>query len=66
MKSRLKEIMKNQGRTQNWLAEKVDVNKSTISQIINNKNVPTLIVAYRIAKILGLKIEDIWYEDDTE
>lgn len=66
MNSRLKEVMKSQGRTQNWLAEQVGVNKSTISQIITNKTTPTLLVAYRVAKVLGLKIEDIWYEDDSE
>jgi putative transcriptional regulator len=65
MKSRLKEVVKSQGRTQNWLSEQVGVNKATISQIITNKTTPTLVVAYRIAKVLGLKIEDIWYEDET-
>jgi putative transcriptional regulator len=63
MENRLKEIMKEQGRTQNWLSEQVGVNKATISLLINKKSIPTLPVAYRIAKILGVKIEDIWYEE---
>lgn len=66
MECKLKEIMKSEGRTQNWLSEKVGVNKATISAIINRKSLPTLTVAYRIAKVLGRKIEDIWYEDDED
>jgi len=64
MESKLKEIMKEQGRTQNWLSEQVGVNKATISMIINKKSLPTLPVAHRIAKTLGVKIEDIWYEEE--
>jgi putative transcriptional regulator len=63
VKSRLKEIMKDEGRTQKWLAEKVGVSMTTISSIINEKSIPTLPLAMRIAKILGKSIEDIWYEE---
>jgi putative transcriptional regulator len=62
MESKLRDVMKEQGRTQNWLSEQVGVNKATISLLINKKSVPTLQVAYRIAKVLGKRIEDIWYE----
>jgi putative transcriptional regulator len=62
MESKLKEIMKEQGRTQNWLSEKVGVNKATISLIINKKSIPTLPVALRIAKVLEKPVEDIWFE----
>jgi putative transcriptional regulator len=63
MKCKLKEIMKEQGRTQNWLSENVGVNKATISLIINEKSIPTLPVALRIAKTLGKNVEEIWYEE---
>jgi putative transcriptional regulator len=63
MESKLKEIMKEQGRTQNWLSDKVGVNKATISLIINKKSVPTLSVALRIAKALERQVEDIWFEE---
>ncbi|OLS39156.1 helix-turn-helix transcriptional regulator [Bacillus sp. MRMR6] len=63
MKCRLKEIMKEEGRTQRWLSEKVNASMTTISSIINEKSIPALPLAFRIAKTLGKRIEDIWYEE---
>ena len=63
MQSHLKEIMKVQGRTQNWLSEKAGVSTTSISSIVNNKSVPTLLVALRIAKALDKSVEEIWSED---
>lgn len=63
MRCRLKEIMKEQGRTQTWLCEKVGVNKSTISDIINEKRLPSLPVAIKIAKTIDVPVEEIWFED---
>lgn len=60
MQSRLKDIMKEQGRTQNWLSEKAEVSTTAISAIVNQKSVPTLAVALRISKALGVNVEDIW------
>ncbi|WP_180953776.1 helix-turn-helix transcriptional regulator [Bacillus sp. T33-2] len=62
MQSRLREILKKQGRSQKWLAEQVVVNKSTISDLVKGAHDPSLLVASRIAKALGVKIEDIWFE----
>jgi putative transcriptional regulator len=62
MESRLKEILKEEGRTQSWLCEKVGVSNTTMTSLVNKKRIPTLPVAYKIAKALGLKIEDIWYQ----
>lgn len=64
LESRLKYILKEQGRTQTWLTEKVGVNKSTISDVVNGKRIPTLLVALRIAKTLDVKVEDIWFEEN--
>lgn len=55
--------MKEQGRTQTWLTEKAGVNKSTISDIVNGKRIPTLPVAIRIAKSIGVSVEEIWLEE---
>lgn len=63
MKCMLKEIMKEEGRTQKWLSEKVGVSMTTISSIINEKSIPALPLAYKIARTLGKTIEDIWYEE---
>jgi DNA-binding XRE family transcriptional regulator len=55
--------MKEDGRTQKWLSEKVGVSMTTISSIINEKSTPALPVAFRIAKTLNKQVEDIWYEE---
>lgn len=66
MKSRLKEAIKERGITQKFIYDKVGINKSTMTELVNGKRDPSLQTAYRISKVLGVKIEDIWYEDDEE
>ena len=62
MKCNLETIMKVEGRTNNWLAEKAEVSAATISLIKQGKRLPTLPVAFRIAKALEKAVEDIWTE----
>lgn len=62
MENKLKEIMKEQGRTQKWLSQTVGVSETTMSSIINKKSTPTLQVAMKISKALGKSVEDIWFE----
>lgn len=67
LECKLSYILLEQGRTQKWLADQVGVSMSTISQIKKGKQLPTLPVALRIAKVLGKKVEDIWMEgEDNE
>lgn len=61
MRSRLREVLKKQGRSQKWLCEKVGVNKSTMTELVNEKHLPSLPVAIRIAQTLGVIVEEIWY-----
>jgi putative transcriptional regulator len=66
IKCRLKIIMAELGIKQKWLAEKAEISHAQLSALANNKNLPTLPVAFRIAKALGMRIEDIWYEEETK
>jgi putative transcriptional regulator len=50
--------------TQDELAEKAGVTKATISLIENDKQTPTLITKKKIAKALGLTVEDIFPESN--
>lgn len=63
MRCRLAEIRKAQGWTQKWLAEQVGTSNRTISEIINEKREPTLRLAMRISKAVGIPVEVIWSED---
>lgn len=62
MRCKLKEIRKEQGWTQKWLAQKVGISDKTMSEIITEKSLPTLQTAIRIAKVVGKPVEEIWTE----
>jgi putative transcriptional regulator len=61
---KLSYILLEQDRSQKWLADEIGVSMATISQIKKGKRLPTLEVAFKIAKALNKKIEDIWYEEE--
>jgi len=65
-KVRIKEILRQQGRTQKWLAEQTGYTNVYISMLANKKSLPSLPVAYKVAKALGVKISEVWvWEDKT-
>jgi putative transcriptional regulator len=61
---RLKVILDSRGMKQNFVCEKTGLAKTSMSGIVNNKTIPTLPVAFKIAKVLDLKIEEIWIEEN--
>jgi len=65
MKTNLKELREKHSLTQEALAEKVDVTRQTILFLEKGKYNPSLRLAYRIAKVLNAKIEDVFsFEDE--
>jgi len=50
--NRIKEVLKEQGRTQVWLAGKIGKSQGTIALYVNNKLQPTLDTLFRIAEYL--------------
>lgn len=62
IQSCLKEIMEERGLKQTWLAKKIGVRPTTINDLVSGKRLPSLPVALSVAKVLELKIEDIWNE----
>jgi putative transcriptional regulator len=60
LKSRIKELREQLGFTQQDLAEKVKVSRQTIISLENGKYNPSIFLAYRIAKVFNLTIEDIF------
>lgn len=57
--NRIKEILKEQGRSQVWLAEKLDMSYLAVTRYCNNKRQPNLDVLNKIAKILGVDNRDL-------
>lgn len=67
MKNRLEEIRKKHGITQEELADKLEVSRQTIGSLENGRYNPSIILAFKIAALFGMKIEEIFiYEEDAE
>jgi putative transcriptional regulator len=64
MKNRLKELRTEHNWTQADLALHVAVSRQTINAIEKGKFDPSLPLAFRLAKLFNLKIEEVFLEDE--
>lgn len=65
LKTYLKEYRTKECISQAELAEQVNVRRETIGHLERGEYNPSLKLAYDIAKIFGVRIEEIfWYEED--
>jgi putative transcriptional regulator len=62
MKSRLKVLRAERDWSQSDLADALDVSRQTINALETGKYDPSLPLAFKIARLFALKIEDI-FED---
>ena len=59
MKTRVKELRAAAGLTQQQLAEQVHVSSRTIISIEKGQYSPSLMLAYRMALVFGVTVEDL-------
>ncbi len=59
MKTRVKELRTAAGMTQQQLAEQVHVSSRTIISIEKGQYSPSLMLAYRLALVFGVTVEDL-------
>jgi len=64
MKNRIRVLRAEKGWSQAELAEKVGISRNSINAVENDKFDPSLPLAFRIAEIFGLKIEDVFLRED--
>ena len=64
MKNRLKVLRAERDWTQARLAKELDVSRQTVNAIETGKFDPSLPVAFRIARLFGQTIEEI-FDDET-
>jgi putative transcriptional regulator len=57
--NRIKEVLEQQGKTQTWLAEKLDKDFVTVTRYVNNHRQPSLEIVFEIAKILKVNPKDL-------
>lgn len=63
MKNRIKVLRAERDWTQAELAARLDVSRNSVNAIETGKYDPSLPLAFRIADVFGLKIEEIFLRD---
>ncbi len=63
MKNHLRALRDEQGWSQGELAERLDVSRQTVNALETGKYDPSLPLAFRIARLFGRRIEDVFIPD---
>jgi putative transcriptional regulator len=66
MKNKVEELRKQNQLTQEQLAEKLQVSRQTIHSIESQKYLPSITLAFKIARLFNLSIEDIFDYNEEE
>jgi putative transcriptional regulator len=65
VKNRLKVLRAERDWTQADLAQRLEVSRQTVNAIETGKYDPSLPLAFRISRVFGRSIEEIFASDDT-
>lgn len=57
--NRIKEVLKEQGRTQTWLAEKIRKSYVVVTNYCNNNTQPSIQVLTEISQVLDVDIREL-------
>jgi putative transcriptional regulator len=66
MKNRLRVLRAERRWSQADLAEQLGVSRQTVNAIENEKYDPSLPLAFKLARLFGLTIEEVFEDDTTE
>ncbi len=66
MKNRLEELRKEKGLKQDELAEILEVSRQTVSSLENGKYNPSILLAFKIARVFQCTIEDVFIYEEEE
>lgn len=66
MKNRLEEFRQHNGWTQQELADRVDVSRQTIISLENGRYNPSILLAFRLARLFEVQIEELFLYTDEE
>jgi Predicted transcriptional regulators len=64
MNNRLRELREARAWSQGELAEQLQVSRQTINALETGKYDPSLPLAFRIARLFALRIEDVFLPED--
>ena len=57
--NRIKEVLNAQGRTQTWLAEKINKSYVVVTKYCNNNAQPSIPVLRQIAEVLDVDVREL-------
>jgi len=57
--NRIKEVLKEKGKKQTWLAEELGKSYNMVNVYVQNRQQPRLEVLFEIAKILDVDVKDL-------
>jgi transcriptional regulator with XRE-family HTH domain len=57
--NRIKAVLKEQGRTQTWLAEKIEKSYVVVTNYCNNNAQPSIEVLRKIAEVLDVDVREL-------
>jgi putative transcriptional regulator len=66
VKTRIGEVLKAEGRTSKWLAQKMSKTQNTISLWVNGKVSITLDDLYQVSEALGIPVKELLFDELVE
>lgn len=57
--NRIKAVLAEQGKTNNWLAEELGKNRTTVSKWCTNQMQPTMETLFEIAEVLDVNVREL-------
>lgn len=64
MENRLEELRTSRGWTQQEMADRVDVSRQTIISLEGGRYNPSILLAFKLARLFDTSIEDIFIYDE--
>ncbi len=65
MKSRIGELIDAAGYKKKYIAKELNVSPTQLSNWISGRSFPTVEKAFKLAKILGAKVDDLYERDEN-
>ena len=62
--NRIKEVLKQKGIKQIWLAEKLDKSYNMVNSYVQNRRQPSIECLYEIAEILNISVKELLVEHE--
>ena len=57
--NRIKAVLAEQGKTNNWLADQLEMNRTTVSKWCRNEMQPRVETLFQISKVLNVDVREL-------